>query len=91
MTFEENTEPPISDEVTSEVESEASLLFIRDDEPPGLGSLLNENRKGWTVAGSFSRIRFVTGLCSYTQSDPPPSLTHGVHGCFASHLYSSPS
>ena len=41
MTFEENTEPPISDEVTSEVESEASLLFIRDDEPPGLGSLYN--------------------------------------------------
>jgi len=66
VSVEESAELP-----TSEAKKEASSLSAQvDDELLGLGSLLNEKRKGWTARGSFSRMRFVTGLCSYTQSDP---------------------
>ena len=81
---EENTEPLVSDGATSEVERETSSLSNQGED--GFGSLLNEKRKGWTAGGSFLRMRFVTGFCSYTQSDPPSSLAHGVQGFFASHL-----
>jgi hypothetical protein len=75
-------------DVISEVEMEASSLSNQEGEPDGLDSLLNEKRKGWTAGGSFLRMRFVTGFCSYTQSDPPSRLAHGVQGFFASHLCS---
>lgn len=88
----ENAELLVSGEAILEVGREVSSLFSRGGgEPYGLGSALNEKTKGWTAGGSLSRVRFVTGLCSYTQSDPPSSLTHGVQGCFASHLCSPSS
>ena len=86
---EENTELPTSDEAVSRVGGEASSLSNQEEDGShGLRSLLNEKRKGWTSGGSFLRIRFVTGFCSYTQPDSPSSLAHGVQGFFASHLCS---
>lgn len=89
MFAEENEEPPISEEAISRAERKAfSLSGQEEDESCGLDSLLNEKRKGWTAGGSFLRMRSVTGFCSYTQSDPPSRLAHGVQGFFASHLCS---
>ena len=43
------------------------------------------------AAGSFSRVRCIARLRSYTHSDPPSKSMHGVQGRFASHLCTSPS
>ena len=88
----EGPELPVSDKAGPVVDGDEPSLFAQEfDEPDGLGSLLNEKRKGRTAAGSFSCMRSVIRLCSYTQSDPSLSLAHGVQGYPPPHLCVSPS
>jgi len=82
---------PVSDKAGQVVGRDEPSLFAQEcDEPDGLGSLLNEKRKGRTAAGNFSCMRSVVRLCSYTQSDPSLSLAHGVQGYPPPHLCVSP-